>query len=74
MIDGVAKATHQGNKEFEYKTKDSDFRDGNGTGILIENFSRHKFANSELVKGLQVNLDIMFYIVLTSLISYVFHQ
>ena len=38
MIDGVAKATQQGDAEFVYHAKDSDFRSGSGTGLLIEEY------------------------------------
>ena len=55
LIDGVAKATHEGTSEFDFKAKDSDFSKGNQIEILIENMGRSKFANTDLRKGLTVN-------------------
>ena len=56
VIDGVAKATQQGDAEFVYHAKDSDFRSGSGTGLLIENMGRDKYANAWIRKGLEVRL------------------
>ena len=54
LIDGVAKATHEGTSEFDFKAKDSDFSKGNQIEILVENMGRSKFANKDLHKGIQV--------------------
>ena len=57
IIDDVARATQLGDGEFVYHAKDSDFLSGSGTGLLIENMGRDKFANAWLRKGLEVGTD-----------------